>query len=340
MSFVSRAIIAFEAAPLPDFVRKGAVSFLVERVRRDLRHTPADASRKFAEDMGKHPIATHTVDANKQHYEVPAEFFALCLGPKFKYSSCLYEDGATLAEAEIRALEETCANAQLADGQHILELGCGWGSMTLFMAARYPNARITAVSNSASQREHIEASARRQGLTNIRIITADMNVFNTDERFDRIVSVEMFEHMSNWRALLERCRVWLKSDGRMFMHVFAHRTAPYRFDVNDPADWVAHHFFAGGVMPSRDLIANFPDLFEVEHNWWWNGKNYEKTALDWLRNFDANRDQIRPILQKVYGADAKLWENRWRLFFLATAGLFGHADGNEWGVVHHRLKPV
>ena len=340
MNLVSRAIIAFEAAPLPDFVRKGAVSFLVERVRRDLKHTPADASRKFAEDMSKHPIATHTVDANKQHYEVPAEFFALCLGPKFKYSSCRYEGGDTLADAEIRALEETCTHAQLADGQHILELGCGWGSMSLFMAARYPNARITAVSNSASQREHIEASARRQGIANLRIITADMNEFATTETFDRIVSVEMFEHMSNWRALLERCRTWIKPDGRMFMHVFAHRTAPYRFDVNDPADWVAHHFFAGGVMPSRDLIANFPDLFEVEQDWWWNGKNYEKTALDWLKNFDANRDQIRPILQRVYGADAKLWENRWRLFFLATAGLFGHAGGEEWGVVHHRLKPV
>ena len=340
MSLVSRAIIAFENAPLPDFVRRGAVSFLVERVRRDLRHTPADATRKFAEDMSNHPIATHTVDANAQHYEVPAEFFALCLGPRFKYSSCRYEPGDTLATAEVRALEETCAHAQLADGQNILELGCGWGSMSLFMAAKYPGARITAVSNSASQREHIEARAKAQGITNLRIITADMNVFDTEETFDRIVSVEMFEHMSNWRALLEKCRKWIKADGRMFMHVFAHRTAPYRFNVNDPADWIAHHFFAGGVMPSRDLAGNFPDLFTSEQDWWWNGKNYEKTALDWLANFDANKDAIRKILVDVYGADAKVWENRWRLFFLATAGLFGHAGGNEWGVVHHRLKPV
>jgi SAM-dependent methyltransferase len=179
-----------------------------------------------------------------------------------------------------------------------------------------------------------------QGLTNVRIITADMNVFDTDQRFDRIVSVEMFEHMSNWRALLERCRNWLHPDGRLLTHVFAHRTAPYRFDVNDPADWIAHHFFAGGVMPSRDLIANFPDLFEVEQDWWWSGKHYERTALDWLKNFDANRDRIRTILADVYGKDARLWENRWRLFFISTAGLFGHAGGNEWGVVHHRLKPV
>lgn len=340
MSLVSRAIIAFENAPLPDFVRRGAVSFLVERVRRDLRHTPADATRKFAEDMNNHPIATHTADANAQHYEVPAEFFALCLGPRFKYSSCRYEPGDTLATAEVRALEETCAHAQLADGQKILELGCGWGSMSLFMAAKYPAARITAVSNSASQRAHIEARARAQGITNLRIITADMNVFDTDETFDRIVSVEMFEHMSNWRALLEKCRKWIKADGRMFMHVFAHRTAPYRFNVKDPADWIAHHFFAGGVMPSRDLAGNFPDLFTSEQDWWWNGKNYERTALDWLANFDANKDAIRKIFFDVYGADAKVWENRWRLFFLATAGLFGHAGGNEWGVVHHRLKPV
>jgi cyclopropane-fatty-acyl-phospholipid synthase len=212
--------------------------------------------------------------------------------------------------------------------------------MTLFMAARYPGARITAVSNSASQRAFIEGRAREQGLTNVRIITADMNVFDTDQRFDRIVSVEMFEHMSNWRALLERCRNWLHPDGRLLTHVFAHRTAPYRFDVNDPADWIAHHFFAGGVMPSRDLIANFPDLFEVEQDWWWSGKHYERTALDWLKNFDANRDRIRTILADVYGKDARLWENRWRLFFISTAGLFGHAGGNEWGVVHHRLKPV
>lgn len=341
MSIIARAIIAFESAPLPDSVRKGAVSFLVERVKRQMKTVSNDVSARFAEDMRSHPIAAHTADANAQHYEVPAGFFRLCLGPRFKYSSCLYRSPKdTLAAAEDHALAETCAHAQLQDGQHILELGCGWGSMTLWMASNYPGARITAVSNSASQKAHIESEALRLGLSNVSIITADMNVFDTQEKFDRIVSVEMFEHMSNWRALLEKCRRWLKPDGRMFMHVFAHRAAPYRFDVNDPADWVAHHFFAGGVMPSRDLISNFPDLFEVEQEWWWNGKNYERTALDWLKNFDANRDQIRPILAEVYGQGARLWENRWRLFFLATAGLFGHGDGNEWGVVHHRLKPV
>ncbi len=341
MGLVSRAIIAFEAAPLPDSVRRGALSMLVGHVRRQLRTAPSDASARFAEAMRLHPIAEHTAAANQQHYEVPAAFFLKCLGPRLKYSSCLYDGPEdTLASAEARALEATCANAALADGQRILELGCGWGSMTLWMAARYPKARITAVSNSSSQRAHIEAAARAHGLTNVTVITADMNTFEAAGRFDRIVSVEMFEHMSNWRTLLERCKRWLEPDGRLFMHVFAHRTAPYRFDVNDPSDWVAHHFFAGGVMPSRDLASNFPDLFEVEQEWWWNGKNYQRTALDWLANFDAARDTIRPILAEVYGKDARLWENRWRLFFLATAGLFGHADGNEWGVVHHRLKPA
>lgn len=340
MSLVSRAVIAFEGAPLPDWVRRLAISCLVGNVRRQLRKPSPGASARFAAEMDRHPIATHTADANAQHYEVPAEFFALCLGPRFKYSSCLYAPGETLGQAEVRALEATCANAELADGQDILELGCGWGSMSLFMAERYPGARITSVSNSASQRVHIEGVAARRGLSNLRVVTADMNVFETDQRFDRIVSVEMFEHMSNWRALLERCRRWIKPDGRMLIHVFAHRTSPYRFDVKDPADWIAHHFFAGGIMPSRDLMSQFSDLFVVEGEWWWNGRNYEKTALDWLKNFDANRDQIRAIFSQVYGGDARLWERRWRLFFLATAGLFGHAAGEEWGVVHHRLKPA
>lgn len=341
MSLVSRAIIAFEAAPLPDSVRRGAVSFLVERARRQMASASTDTSARFAAEMTRHSIAEHTLDANIQHYEVPAAFFRLCLGPRFKYSSCLYKTpGDTLATAEDQALAETCSNAGLCDGQTILELGCGWGSMTLWAASHYPNARITAVSNSTSQKAHIDAQAARQGLTNITVVTADMNVFDTDQAFDRIISVEMFEHMSNWRALLTKCRRWLKPDGRMFMHVFAHRRVPYRFDVKDPADWIAHHFFAGGIMPSRDLITHFPDLFEVEADWWWSGRNYERTALDWLKNFDANRDRIRPILAEVYGRNARLWENRWRLFFLATAGLFGHAGGEEWGVVHHRLKPV
>ncbi len=340
MTLVSRAIDLFEAAPVPDGVRRKAVSLLVAETSRQLRHTPRDATKRFAEDMRSRPIAEHTDLANAQHYEVPAAFFQACLGPRMKYSSCRFESAEdTLAQAEERALAETCSNAELRDGQRILELGCGWGSLTLWMAEHFPAAQITALSNSASQRAHIEGQARARGLKNVRVVTADINQFEIDDRFDRIVSVEMFEHMSNWRSLLERCQHWLAPDGRMLIHVFAHKTAPYRFDPRNRDDWVAQHFFAGGVMPSRNLIFSFEDLFTVEREWWWNGKNYERTAMAWLDNFDANIASLRPVLADTYGRDARLWEQRWRLFFLATAGLFGHDGGKEWGVVHHLLRP-
>ncbi len=339
MTLVSRAIDFFEAAPVPDGIRRKAVSLLVADTSRQLRSAPRDATAKFAEDMRSRPIAEHTDLANAQHYEVPAAFFRACLGPRLKYSSCRFDSAEeSLATAEIRALIETCDNADLRNGQHILELGCGWGSLTLWMAERYPAAQITALSNSASQRAYIEGEARARGLNNIRIITADINAFDVDETFDRIVSVEMFEHMSNWRTLLERCRRWLKPDGQMLTHVFAHQSAPYRFDPNNREDWVAQHFFAGGVMPSRNLMLKFSDLFTVQREWWWSGVNYERTAMAWLSNFDANIGALRPVLAQTYGRDARLWEQRWRLFFLATAGLFGHDDGKEWGVVHHLVK--
>lgn len=341
MNLMSRAVTAFETTPIPDLVRRAAVAMLVARTSRSLRRAPRDQTQDFAEAMRTRPIAEHTEAANGQHYEVPAEFFRHVLGPYFKYSCCRYEGPVdTLAQAEARALAETCANAELRDAQDILELGCGWGSLTLWMAEHYPNARITTVSNSHSQRAHIEAEVRTRGFTNISVITADANIFDTDVRFDRIVSIEMFEHMSNWPALLERCRRWLKPDGRMLTHVFAHRHAPYRFDPANTDDWIAQHFFSGGVMPSKDLMRVFPDLFAIEREWWWNGKNYGRTAYDWLANYDANIAAIRPVLQETYGAAARIWETRWRLFFLATAGLFGHADGEEWGVVHHLMRPV
>ena len=208
------------------------------------------------------------------------------------------------------------------------------------MAERFPGSRITSVSNSASQRRFIRDRARARGLTNLRVVTADMNDFTTEARFDRIVSVEMFEHMSNWRALLTRVNGWLKPDGLLFLHVFSHRATPYRFEVEDPSDWIAQYFFTGGVMPSHDLIRQFPDLFTVAMDWRWSGAHYARTALQWLENFDAHRATIDPVLREVYGQDARLWARRWRLFFLATAGLFGHRGGEEWGVSHYRLRPV
>ena len=341
MSMIETAIHAFEDAPLPDFVTRPAIDWLVEGARRKTLNAPAGAALTFAREMEDRPIAEFTDRANEQHYEVPAAFFEKVLGPRLKYSSCLYPTGAeTLAEAEICALEETVAHADLHDGQSVLELGCGWGSLTLFMAERYPNSRITAVSNSASQREFILARARNWGLANVEVITCDMNQLQLDRSFDRVVSVEMFEHMANWRGLLERVRTWLRPDGRLFIHVFSHRTAPYRFDVADKGDWIAQHFFAGGVMPSHDLIQAFPDLFEVEQEWRWSGAHYQKTALDWLAGFDARRPEIAEAFKATYGPSWRVWMRRWRLFFLATAGLFGHRGGEEWGVSHYRLKPA
>jgi cyclopropane-fatty-acyl-phospholipid synthase len=328
-----------ETMPVPDALTRLGITTMVSRARRDLAGAPAGAESEFAQAMRAAPIARNAEDANRQHYELPPEFFELCLGPQRKYSCCLYPTGReTLAEAETAALAETIAHARLSDGQHILELGCGWGALTLAMAARYPSARITAVSNSAPQRHTIDALAAARGLRNIRVITADMNDFTIDEKFDRVVSVEMFEHMANWPALLARVRGWMARDGKLFLHVFSHKSVPYLFDHGDKSDWIAQYFFTGGIMPSHGLLRNFADLFTIEQDWRWNGRHYQRTALDWLENFDANADAIRPILRQVYGDATTLWFRRWRIFFLATAGLFGNATGDEWGVSHYLLR--
>ena len=339
-ALIGSAIRAVERTKLPDGLTSAGVDLLCGVRRRSLAAAPSNEAA-FAAGMAAFPIAEHTDAANEQHYELPPRFFELTLGPRRKYSCCLYPTGReTLAEAEVLALAETCAHADLADGQTILELGCGWGSLSLFMAERYPNARIAAVSNSAPQREFIEAEAARRGLANLIVVTADMNAFDPGARFDRVVSVEMFEHMANWRGLLERIRGWLEPEGRLFLHVFSHKSHCYRYDASDPTDWIGRHFFTGGIMPSHGLAGQFPDLFAVEQDWQWNGRHYQRTARDWLANFDPNRAEIDPILREVYGRDAGLWRRRWRLFYLAVAGMFGHAEGTEWGVSHYRLRPV
>jgi cyclopropane-fatty-acyl-phospholipid synthase len=341
MSLIAGAIDFAERTFLPDALLKFGVSSLVGATRRRLSAQGADAEAIFARAMEGRAVAEHAEAANQQHYELPEAFFGLVLGPHRKYSSCLYADGArTLAEAEACALAATCAHADLAEGQSILELGCGWGSLSLWMAEALPNATITAVSNSRSQRAYIEGQAAARGLANLTVVTCDMNDFAPTDVFDRIVSVEMFEHMSNWRNLLARMRGWLAPQGRAFIHVFTHRTAPYRFDHRDEADWIGRYFFTGGVMPSHGLIAQFPDLFAVEAEWVWNGRHYKRTALDWLANFDRNAEAVMRIMEDVYASDARLWFRRWRLFFLSTAGLFGHASGEEWGVSHYRLAPA
>ncbi len=339
-ALVPAAIRAVEATPLPDTLTRAGIRYLVGTRLRSLTDD-AGLSARFAREMGAFPIAEHTDAANAQHYELPPRFFGLTLGARRKYSCCLYPTGnETLEQAEVLALEETLAHADLADGQRILELGCGWGSLSLFMAERLPGAQITAVSNSAPQRLHIEGEAKARGLTNLTVITADMNTFEPQGRFDRVVSVEMFEHMANWQALLARVRTWLEPTGRLFVHVFTHRSQPYRFDTADKTDWIAQHFFTGGIMPSHDLIGQFPTLFTLEDQWRWSGEHYARTARDWLARFDANRAAIDQVLGEVYGPDAALWRRRWRLFYLATEGLFGHSGGNEWGVSHYRLVPA
>jgi len=340
MSLVDRAVEVVERTGLPDPLARAGIALLVERTRRSLRLADASAAARFVRTMTGHPVAPHAEAANAQHYALPPAFFGLILGPRRKYSCCLYDGAETLAAAEERMLAETAGAAGLSDGQRILELGCGWGSLSLWLAERQPASRITAVSNSAPQRAHIEAEAARRGLGNLRVITADMNAFDIGQTFDRVVSIEMFEHISNWPVLLGRIRRWLEPRGRLFLHVFSHRSVPYRFDHAGGADWIGQHFFTGGIMPSHDLIDLVPAPFEVEFTRRWNGTHYRRTAEDWLANFDREAAAIQPILQAVYGGDALLWRRRWRYFFLATAGLFGARGGDEWGVSHYRLRPI
>ncbi|HEV7599166.1 MAG TPA: cyclopropane-fatty-acyl-phospholipid synthase family protein [Bradyrhizobium sp.] len=339
MSFVSSIIGTAERVPLPDIVVRAAIQRLCSRIATRLASGNAESDASFADEMAARAIAEHAGEAATRHCEVPSAFFAKVLGPNRKYSSCFYkEPESTLQEAEEESLRQTVEHAGLHDGQSILELGCGWGSLSLWMARQFPRSQITAVSNSHSQRIHIEGEAAARGLKNLRVITQDINAFDPKQRFDRIVSVEMFEHMMNWRELMTRVKSWLAPDGRFFMHIFTHRAGAYLFDRADREDWIAQRLITSRVMPSHHLIRQYADLFEVEKEWRWSGVHYQRTAQDWLSNFDAHRGEIDDVLRPVYGSDTALWMRRWRCFFLATAGLFGYASGSEWGVSHYRMR--
>lgn len=340
------AMDALERGWLPDAViRTGIRSLLRERLAELPLDDPGRAARHraaFVDMMNRSPVAPVPELANEQHYEVPAEFYGHVLGSHRKYSSCYWEaDTAGLDRAEALSLAMTCDNAGLADGQRVLELGCGWGSLTLWMAAHYPASRIVAVSNSHSQRRHIKRTAAARGLGNVQVITADMNDFSLDRRFDRVVSVEMFEHMRNYRELFRRIRLWLEPEGRFLMHIFCHRQAPYEFVDRDAGDWMSRHFFSGGIMPSADLPLVFQEDLALQDRWTWSGRHYQRTAEAWLANMDQRRPDVMQALQAAYGADAApRWWMRWRVFFMACAELFGYDGGRQWHVNHYLFTPV
>lgn len=340
----ARAIDWTEQGVLPDgLVRAGIRRLLRERLASldagDCAHRAAYVER-FVRAMDAAPIAPVPHLANMQHYEVPADFFGHVLGPRRKYSACYWPEGTTtLDQAESAALAATCERAGLESGMRILELGCGWGSLTLWMAERYPECQIVAVSNSVSQHEHIRATAASRRLGNVQVVTRDMNDFRSDERFDRVVSVEMFEHMRNYRTLLARIHGWLVPGGRFFMHIFCHRALPYEFADRGANDWMGRHFFSGGIMPSDELPLRFQDDLRLLERWRWNGQHYEKTANAWLANLDGRRKLALPILERAYGAQAApRWYGRWRMFFMACAELFGYDRGEQWWVSHYLFE--
>lgn len=333
-----------EQGYVPDVVIRAGIRRLVRQRLSEVDADDVEAytarTMRFVQAMDAAPIAPIPDKANEQHYEVPADFFGHVLGTHRKYSACYWGGGiTTLDEAEAAALALTCEHAGIADGQTILELGCGWGSLTLWMAARYPHARVTAVSNSHSQRAYISAEARRRGLANVHVVTCDMNVYEARERYDRVVSVEMFEHMRNYRQLYARIHDWLQPGGRFFKHIFVHRAVPYEFVDEGPEDWMGRHFFSGGIMPSNELPLRFQDHLKFLERWTWDGTHYEKTANAWLARIDEARDDVAPILSATYGAHAaEQWLQRWRIFFMACAELFGLRNGQEWWVSHYLFE--
>lgn len=329
---------------LPDPVlRAGIRKLLKQRLKDETLGDEELQQRKFMNlinELKSSPIAIHTADANEQHYELPTQFFQYCLGKNLKYSSAYWNPGVKdLDTAEDDMLALTCERAALKNGQNVLELGCGWGSLSLYMAAKYPESRFTVVSNSATQKIFIDDTAKQRGIDNLTVLTADMNSFTIADTFDRVVSVEMFEHMRNYKLLLAKVASFLKPNGKLFVHIFTHKTLAYKYEVIDESDWMSKYFFTGGIMPSNHLFFYFNDNLKITEHWVVNGKNYGETAEAWLRNMDRHKKEIMPIMAATYGqADALKWWVYWRLFYMACAELFNYQNGNEWMVCHYLFE--
>jgi cyclopropane-fatty-acyl-phospholipid synthase len=341
----SSTVLAWtERGLVPDSVIRAGIRRLCRQRLRDIEAHDPEASgarlEHFVEQMNSSPVALVPELANEQHYEVPAEFFDQVLGAHRKYSCCHWgENVETLDHAEAEALRITCERAGIENGMAVLDLGCGWGSLSLWIAEHYPDCAVTAVSNSTPQRRHIERLASARGLYNVEVQTRDMNDFDTPRRFDRIVSVEMFEHMRNYRELFRRINGWLKPRGRFFMHIFCHRSCAYEFLDQGPTDWMGRHFFSGGIMPSDDLPLRFQEDLRLVRRDRWDGRHYQRTANAWLENMDTRHDAILPIMAATYGEDrAEQWFQRWRIFFMACAELFGLEEGREWYVAHYLFE--